>query len=405
MNESFLERVLYNLPWLCRYPAWRLKELIRRVTENVEDPHLILIIANHFEPAYNEEPNHAGGMGIPLSEDAQIQRLEIWCEMARATGNAVRDHDGTPFRHTNFYPAEQYYKSLLNQLAALQAEGFGEVEIHLHHGVERPDTADNFRRVLTNFRDALVEEHKCLSRPKSGGPPMYAFVHGNWALANSANNRFCGVDDEMKILQDTGCYADMTLPSAPDRSQVPRVNAIYQSGGPLDQAVPHYSGPGVVVGKRPSLPIIMTGPLVLDWRKRVLGLPMPRLENGGITNRSLFDTRRAELWRNARITVEGRPEWVFAKLYCHGFFPDDQSATIGADMRSGLETFLESTHQNGLKVHFATAREAFNMVMAATDGCSGDPNEFREYYLQTLMAESNHSSNTVQHEVPEFSMK
>ena len=65
---------------------------------------------------------------------------------------AVRDHDGTPFKHTNFYPAEQYHKPLLDQLAALQAEGPGEVEVHLHHGVDKPDTPESFKRVLVDFR-------------------------------------------------------------------------------------------------------------------------------------------------------------------------------------------------------------------------------------------------------------
>ena len=46
----------------------------------------------------------------------------------------------------------------------MQAEGLGEVEIHLHHGVEKPDTAENLRKVLIEFRDCLAEEHKCLSR-------------------------------------------------------------------------------------------------------------------------------------------------------------------------------------------------------------------------------------------------
>ena len=42
--------------------------------------------------------------------------------------------------------------------------GFGEVEIHLHHGVGQPDTAENTRRALEHFRDVLAWEHKCLSR-------------------------------------------------------------------------------------------------------------------------------------------------------------------------------------------------------------------------------------------------
>src|ERR1700752_1937119 len=386
--QSLLSRLFWNLPWLIRYPGWRVKELIRRATEEVDSPHLIILVANHFEPGYKEEPNQGGELGAPMSEETQMVRLENWCEMASAIGHEIKDHDGMPFRHTNFYPAEQYYKSLLDRLAALQAEGFGEVEIHLHHGAERPDSADNFTRVLTEFRDRLVEDHNCLSRPIEGGPPMYAFVHGNWALANSANNRFCGVDTEMQILRDTGCYADFTLPSAPDRSQVPRLNAIYECGQPLDQRMPHYSGPGLKVGSRPSLPVIFTGPLVFDWLRRMSGLPLPGLESGALTARNPVNVNRVNLWRQARITVTGRPEWVFVKLYCHGFFPEDQSAVIGSEMHRSLDRLLEFAEQTRkFKLHFVTPREAFNIVLAAVDGHSGEPSQYRNYYLRSIMDE------------------
>jgi hypothetical protein len=36
-------------------------------------------------------------------------------------------------------------------------------------------------------------------------------------------------------------------------------------------------------------------------------------------------------------------------------------------------------------VHFATAREAFNMATAAIDGKNGSPNEFRDYRLHSIM--------------------
>src|SRR4029450_7195951 len=111
----------------------------------------------------------------------------------------------------------------------------GEVEVHLHHGVERPDTPDSLRRSLTEFRDILAQRHNCPSRLNGSGFPMYAFVHGNLALANSAGGQFCGVDSEMQILADTGCYADFTLPSAPGRTQVPRINAVSQCGYPLTE--------------------------------------------------------------------------------------------------------------------------------------------------------------------------
>ena len=71
-------------------------------------------------------------------------------------------------------------------MANMQEEGFGEVEIHLHHGVELPDSAANLRRTLIEFREILAQEHRCLSRESDDDVPRYAFVHGNWALANSA---------------------------------------------------------------------------------------------------------------------------------------------------------------------------------------------------------------------------
>ncbi len=254
VNTKMIDKVRWSLPWLLRYPLWRVAKQFRN-SPVVGPQHLIFVVANHFEP----------GLGLEA-----LRRLDKWCALARATGDAFRDHDGTHFRHTNFFPAEQYERPLLNQLAELQADGYGEVEVHLHHGVERPDTPENTRRALATFRDLLAEEHKCLSREHESAQPKYGFVHGNWALANSAGGRFCGVDSEMQILADTGCYADFTLPSVPFQSQVPRINAIYQCGNPLTEAKPHRSGPSLKVGDEMRLPVIFNGPLVFDWTRRVL---------------------------------------------------------------------------------------------------------------------------------------
>jgi hypothetical protein len=376
-----LRKLAWSLPWLTRYPFWRAREMARRgKDESRGASHLIFVVANHFEPSWNER-------GAALDWNTQLTKLDRWYEQARATGQAVRDADGTPFRHTNFYPAEQYHPRLLQRLAELQAEGLGEVEVHLHHGVEKSDNAENLERVLTDFRDVLADEHKCLSRFENESKPRYAFVHGNLALANSAGGRFCGVDSEMRILADTGCYADMTLPSAPDQSQVARINAIYQCGYSLDSAKSHRAGPSLKVGdSQPQLPLIFTGPLVFNWRRRVGGLPIPRIDDGALTTSQGLETARLGRWRNARIHVEGRPEWTFIKLYCHGFFNFDQSTTIGERIRRFWEEVIEYGEQtNEYKVHFASAREAFNMVMAAVDGRDGSPGLYRNYRLRQIM--------------------
>jgi hypothetical protein len=268
----------------------------------------------------------------------------------------------------------------------MQAAGFGEVEIHLHHGIEAPDTPDNLRRILVEFRDVLAQEHKCLSRAPEDDMPRYAFVHGNLALANSAGGRYCGVDSELQILAETGCYADLTMPSAPDRTQVSRINAIYQCGHPLNEQSAHRSGPSLKLGDVPRLPVIFDGPLTLDWDRRKHGLPFPRIDNGALTSNYPLDFARLNRWRSARIGVLGRPDWVFIKLYCHGFFEYDQHATIGEGMRVFLQQMLEFAERTGeYKVHFASAREAFNMVIAAVDGRKGNPDDYRDYKLRQIM--------------------
>jgi hypothetical protein len=375
-NTKLRDKVKWSLPWLLRYPAWRAGEVVNRFRDSSGPSHLIFVVANHFEP----------GLG-----SAALRRLEKWCELARATGDEIRDHDGTPFRHTNFFPAEQYERPLLEMLSDLQADGFGEVEVHLHHGVEQPDTAVNTRKSLEIFRDVLAEEHKCLARVVGEGPgsqPKYGFVHGNWALANSAGGRFCGVDAEMQILAETGCYADFTLPSVPFQSQVPRINAIYQCGHDLTEARPHRSGKSLTVGDRLQLPIIFTGPLVFDWTRRVRGLPIPRVEDGALAQNYPLTMDRLNRWRSAGINVKEGPDWIFIKLYSHAFFDWDQDVMIGEQMKRFMGQVLETAERSGdFKVHFASAREAFNMVAAAVDGKEGQPGAYRDYRLRQIMQE------------------
>ena len=373
-----LSRLVWSLPWLARYPFWRASELARRVFESSGPQHLIFIMANHFEPGWN-------GTRMGLGVRDQLDRLEQWHKEARATASAVRDSDGKPFRHTNFYPAEQYHRPILDKLAEMQAEDLGEVEVHLHHGVEQPDSAAGLRRTLEEFRDILAEEHKCLSRERAGSPPMYAFVHGNWALANSAGGQFCGVDSEMQILAETGCYADLTLPSIFSPAQVSRINAVYQCGSPLSRRAPHRSGPELNVGAKPVLPILLTGPTVFDWRRRKRRMPVPRVDDGVVTKSYPLDLHRLRCWRSAAVAVRGRPDWTFIKLHCHGFFQCDQAVTIGEPMRRFLEQILELSERSAFTVHFATAREAFNIILAAVDGAAGEPGLYRDYRLRQIM--------------------
>ncbi len=376
-NQTYLEKLKSNLPWLVRYPLVRAQSFLERTA--FEKKRVIVTIADHFEPAWSDH-------GI-LDLDTSRRRLDDYYKMARTIGESVIDTDGTKFRHTNFYPGEQYDKNILDTLAAMQAEGLGEVEIHLHHGVEKPDTSENLRKSLVEFRDCLAETHGCLSRFGGAGEPKYAFVHGNLALGNSAGGKYCGVDDELQILAETGCYADLTLPSAPDETQVAMINEIYECGQPLGQKMPHRTGKSLEVkGADFQLPVIFTGPLAFDFSRRIKNLPVPKIDDGALTANQGTDLKRFKRWTNTNITVKGKSDWVFVKLYCHGFFDRDQSFCIGEDARRFFSEIIEHGEKTGAySVHFASAREAFNLISAAVDGKRGNPNDYRDYRLQTIM--------------------
>jgi hypothetical protein len=250
--------------------------------------------------------------------------------------------------------------------------------------MDQPDTARNTRRVLVEFRDRLAG-HGCLSHWEGQSGFRYAFVHGNWALANSAGGQNCGVDEELAVLGETGCYADFTLPSAPDPSQVAKINALYEPGQPLERRAPHRRGRDLTRGQAPvTFPLIVQGPLAMTFRRGHLGW-RPRIENGEIASSNPATVNRLRLWRKAAIAVRGAPEWLFIKLHCHGMDPRDNDAMLGELMTNFLRDLTQKVPLEWrIKVHFATAREMVNMILAVCDGREGEPGDYRDYRLRLL---------------------
>ena len=119
------------------------------------------------------------------------------------------------------------------------------------------------------------------------------------------------------------------------------------------------------------------------------GLPIPRVDDGALAQNYPLTLHRLEQWRSAAICVTGRPEWVFIKLYSHGFFDWDQDVMIGEQMKRFMNEVLELAERTGqFKLHFVSAREAFNLVAAAVDGKQGPPAAFRDYRLRQIMDET-----------------
>jgi hypothetical protein len=360
-------------------PTFWWQRLARR-PQSASPLRLILAVADHFEPSFIPD----APAGSYASRDEQGRRLDEWTRVYPEIAGPYRDTDGYPLRHTYFFPAEQYDQSLVERLAQHCKAGWGEIEIHLHHGVSSPDTPGNTRKALVEFRDSLAA-HGCLSTWEGEGQPRYAFVHGNWALANSSGGRFCGVDEEMQILAETGCYADFTLPSAPDPAQTTKINSVYECGLPLDRRAPHRRGRDLRRGRSPkTYPLIVQGPLAMEASARRGLWPVPRIENGELTATCPPTMDRLRLWRRAAITVQGRPDWVFIKLHCHGMDPRDTHALLGTPMREFLRALCENAQRNGHSIHFVTAREMINILLAACDGHEGSPGSFRDYRLRLM---------------------
>jgi|SRR5271154_5657301 len=365
---AYAARVMPSATWRALKPAAR------------GPVHIILAVADHFEPAIDP----AGGpKRVPRAE--QEHRLDWWTREYPKVADAWRDHEGSPLVHTYFYPAEQYDEGLLDMLAAHCHAGWGEVEIHLHHGSLDPDTAENTRQILAEFRDRLVFRHRCLAFEDGSNIPRYAFVHGNFALANSVGGNFCGVDEEMQILAETGCYADLTMPSGIwHPAQVAKANALYECALPLDQAAPHRKGTDLMVGRKPGIfPLVVQGPLITDIRRSLKSV-RPVFENGVLNGSNPPTLYRFSQWKQAQVAVEGRPDWLFIKLFCHSMNPTQKDSVIGDSFRAFLARLVEGAPDRNETLHFVSAREMVNILLAACDGREGNPGNYRDYRFRQI---------------------
>lgn len=368
--------------WL---PAYAWQRLTRRISPG--KLHLIIALADHFEPAIVPENGRARA---PFSE--QMRRVEQWCSQYPKAISSWRDHDGFPLVHTYFYPAEQYDCGLVERLAEHCHDGWGEIEVHLHHGPEGPASAAETCEVLLMFRDALVNDHGCLSLMEGSDQPRYAFVHGNFALANAAHGYGCSLDGEMQILADTGCYADFTLPAAAFHpAQIAKVNSVYECGLPLHTRAPHRKGKDLEVGHAPEIfPLNIQGPLMLDFDRRARNR-IGRIDNAALTGANPPSMCRLQLWKKAAVHVRNRPDWLFIKLHTHSMDPSQRESVIGAPMQRFLAELLQESDNRNEEIHFVTAREMVNIILAACDGREGNPAEYRDYRLKRIMKRSHAS--------------
>lgn len=325
--------------------------------------HLLFALCDHYEPLWAGADDATGRA-----------RVAAWRDGYPGLAAQFRDADGRPPRHSYFFPGEEYRPEFLDDLATLAKAGLGEVEVHLHHD---GDTEATLTAKLTDALEKLAA-HGHLSR-RDGGY-AWAFIHGNWSLANGRpDQRWCGVDAELPLLWKLGCYADYTFPSAPDPCQSDMVNLLYWPTGDLTRRRSYDAGEPAAVGVTHHDRLLMiTGPLGFA-RKGRLGL---RLENGALTGDDPPTPRRVDSWVDQNIHVAGRPEWVFVKVHTHGAIEKTAAALLGADGHA-MHAHLTERYNDGTawRLHYVTAREMYNVARAAMDGKRGDPSAWFDHVI------------------------
>ena len=108
----------------------------------------------------------------------------------------------------------------------------------------------------------------------------------------------------------------------------------------------------------------------------------PRIENAALTATNPATLHRFRLWKQAAICVQGRPDWLFMKLHCHGMDPSQDEVLLGDPMRRFLSELVAGADERREILHFVTAREMANIIVAACEGREGNPGDCRDYWLK-----------------------
>lgn len=254
-------------------------------------------IADHWEPYW-----------LKPSDEVARERVAVWSQHWPEIARRHADSTGRPPQYTFYYPQEEYRPEFLDALAEMTRAGIADVDVHIHHNCEGQQ---NFVDRMSGFIETLERRHGLLRR--SGGRTVFGFIHGNWALDNSRpDGKWCGLNNEITLLRDLGCYADFTMPSGNSPTQSRTVNRIYWAID--DPERPRSYDHGIPV--RPGAPgsgdlLMIPGPFGLRWAERLV----PRLETGELAYQDLPTAYRVRRWLALAPRIGND---IFIKLYSHG---------------------------------------------------------------------------------------
>ncbi len=307
-----------------------------------------MTIADHYEPYWGK-----------ADRATAIERVNRWRKAWPRVASRHRDSAGKSPCYTFFYAQEEYDADAVAYITELAEAGIADVEVHLHHDGE--GEADFVTR-LRSFVELLHLRHGLLRRRDD--KLVFGFIHGNWALDNSRpDGRWCGLNHEITLLKQLGCYADFTLPSAPSGTQTAIVNTIYWAKDDPEKPKSHHRGKplkpgGAVEGDL----LLIPGPL--GWNYRGSRRLIPRLETGELAAYDPPVQGRARSWLDLAPQVGNH---IFLKLHTHGTQEANASMLLEGGLDRCFEDLSAECERRGYALRFVSAWEMWQVLDAVRE--------------------------------------
>jgi len=345
---------------------WSSSYFLNLIRKNPKPLHILFCMVDHFEP----------GTGN-VTSDVERERVQtLLIEYPKLVRNH-RDNAGNLPKRTWFFPPHYHRNNNLRDLISLCASGYGEVELHLHHGKTKPDNAENLKKTIMQ----CIKEYSSFGIfGTENGNKRYGFIHGDWALDNSRHGKYCGVNNEIQILKETGCYADFTFPSL-NEANPNQINSIYYAQGNPEKSKSYNRGTSVrKLGKPSGDLMIIQGPIHPFVKNgKLSGL---RAWGDSINGAPPSTKKRIDSWVKTAIHIQGRREWIIIKISMHG--AEDGRTVLGKEMDE-IFSYLETRYNDGKNyvLHYVTARELYNIIKAIEAGEPGaTPEDYRNYRIK-----------------------
>jgi len=330
---------------------------------------IMLLLCDHFEPVWSGK---------------DVLQFRTFLDGYRRMAGRFRDTDGCPPKIT-FFVIQSVDPGILEMMLPFVREGFGELELQIHHGTDDDtgrDNTDEMKRIIREVRGKYRRFGYCHYPASASENFSFGFVHGNWALDNSRVNEkkkraFCGINLELNLLKELGCYADFTFPGWGTMTPTKVLDRHFYAkddNKPKSYDIKSNIQVMRVGGKSAGDLLLLQGPDSNDaWN--IYTPP---------------DIERMKEWVAHQVRVEGQDRWVFIKLYTHsvmdwwkggGINPEAEDVFYGARADKFYQDILDFFKPGKYRLHFVSAREFYNIAKAAEAGKTGNAGAFRDFAL------------------------